>query len=111
MKNFVMPGKTITLTAPGPGVTSGQPVLIGSLFGVCAFSAATGAPVEVTCEGVFDLAKAAVVIDEAAAVYWDAGASKVTNVGGGNKLVGACVSAAGLGDATARVRLNGVAIT
>lgn len=33
MKNFVMEGKTLTLTAPY-ALTSGQGLLVGSLFGV-----------------------------------------------------------------------------
>jgi len=39
MKNFVQPGKTITLTAPY-AVTSGDGLLVGSVFGVAAGTAA-----------------------------------------------------------------------
>ena len=41
MKNVVQErGRVITVAAPSGGVTSGQAVLIGSMFGVCAEDAA-----------------------------------------------------------------------
>ena len=48
MKNFVQPGNTVTLIAPSGGVKSGDPLLVGSLFGVCATDALEGAEVEVS---------------------------------------------------------------
>ena len=56
MKNYVQEGNTITVTAPAT-VTSGQLVVVGSINGVAAFDAASGADVEVTVEGVFELPK------------------------------------------------------
>ena len=50
MKNYVQEGNTITVTAPAT-VTSGQLVVVGSISGVAAFDAASGADVEVTVEG------------------------------------------------------------
>jgi len=56
MKNYVQEGNTITVAAPAI-VTSGQLVVIGAINGVAAFDAASGADVEVTVEGVFELPK------------------------------------------------------
>lgn len=39
MKNFIQRGDMITVTAPTGGVTSGQGVLVGNLFGVAAKTA------------------------------------------------------------------------
>lgn len=73
MKNFVQEGKTITVTAPA-AVTSGQLVVVGSIVGVAAFDAASGAEVEVTVEGVFELPKVATdVIAQGDKLYWDSG--------------------------------------
>jgi predicted RecA/RadA family phage recombinase len=57
MKNFVMEGRTITLTAPY-AVTSGQGLLVGSIFGVASADAAISTDVEAVLEGVFTLTKA-----------------------------------------------------
>ena len=57
MKNFVAPGNTITVTAPAGGVTSGNVVIVGDIIGVAATTQAAGADVEISVEGVFDLAK------------------------------------------------------
>ena len=39
MKNFIQRGDVITVTAPTGGVTSGQGVLVGNLFGIASFIA------------------------------------------------------------------------
>ena len=43
MKTYVAPGHSITVTAPSGGVTSGQGVLIGTLFGIAQYDAIEGA--------------------------------------------------------------------
>jgi predicted RecA/RadA family phage recombinase len=57
MKNFIQRGDMITVTAPTGGVTSGQGVLVGSLFGVAATTAAEGESVEIDTVGVYELPK------------------------------------------------------
>jgi len=47
----------LTVIAPAGGVTAGQLVIVGAIVGVAACDAAAGAQVEVSPEGVFDLAK------------------------------------------------------
>jgi len=111
MKNFVQQGCNITVTSPTGGVASGDAVLIGSLFGVAAYTAAEGASLEIATEGVFDLAK--VAADSFAVgdkVYWDGTAKKVTSTATSNKWIGIATEVAAVDEVTARVRLNEIAI-
>ena len=109
MKNYVQPGNTITLTAPY-AVTSGDGLLVGSIFGIAAGDAANAETVEVALVGVFDLKKVASqawsVGDK---VYWDDTNKRCTNVATGNTLIGVAIEAVagGAGDTIGRVRLNG----
>jgi predicted RecA/RadA family phage recombinase len=114
MKNLVQPGRTITVTAPA-NVESGEGVLIGQLFGVCAGDAASGATLDLVTEGVFDLAKAtADIFTVGAPVYWDAELKKArsgndedSNSAGANEaLIGVAVAVAGAGASTVRVKLG-----
>ena len=109
MTNFVQDGETITLTAPYD-VLSGAGLLVGSIFGVAAFDALSGAPVEACVEGVFNLAKDASAAAAGALIYWDDAVKKATTTVGTNKLIGTALLAAATGDATVRVRLNGAFI-
>jgi predicted RecA/RadA family phage recombinase len=110
MKNYVQPGHTLTLIAPGGGVASGTPYQIGQIFGVATVTAAAGAEFAAMVEGVFDLPKvSAQAWTPGAVVYWDAGAGLATTVAGGKIRIGAAVLAAANPSGTGRVRLNGVA--
>ena len=96
MKNFVQEGNTITVTAPA-AIASGQLVVVGSINGVAAFDAASGADLEVTVEGVFELPKATTdVIAQGDKLYWDSGQAKLTKTAGsGSKpMVGVATAAA-----------------
>ena len=78
MKNFIQRGDMITVTAPTGGVTSGQGVLVGNLFGVAANTAAEGESVEIATIGVYELPKlASAVIAAGARVAWDDTAKQV----------------------------------
>lgn len=107
--NHVQPGNTITLTAPTGGVSSGDGVLVGAFFGVAKYDASAGDPVEVDLVGVWDLPKAAGALSEGDVVYWDPTAGEVSDDDGGY-FIGAVTQDALSADATARVRLNGIAI-
>jgi predicted RecA/RadA family phage recombinase len=110
MKNYIQNGDMITVTAPVGGVTSGQGLLVGSLFGVAAFAAAEGDPVEIATVGVFDLPKApAAVIAQGTRVAWDDPTKQIASPGVGLYPVGVAVTAAGNGTTTIRVRLDSVA--
>ena len=109
MKNYVQPGNTITLTAPYD-VASGDGLLVGSVFGVAAGDAASGATVETALIGVFDLKKVASQAWAAGdKVYWDNTNKEATKTATGNTAVGVATEAVagGAGDVIGRVRLNG----
>lgn len=110
MKNYIQPGDVVTVSAPAE-VASGVGVLVGSLFGVTAFAAASGADVEVKTTGVFELPKtSALAISVGDLIYWD-NTAKVVNKTNTNKLVGVAVSAAANPSDTVQVRLNGAFIS
>jgi predicted RecA/RadA family phage recombinase len=100
----------ITLTAPTGGVTSGQGVLVGNLFGVAATTAAEGESVEIATVGVYELPKlASAVIAGGARVAWDDTAKQAVLPGTGMVPIGVATIAAGNGVTTVRVRFDGVA--
>lgn len=111
MKNFLMEGKTLTLTAPY-ALTSGQGLLVGSIFGVAAADAAISTEVEAVTDGVFTLTKATgAAWTVGALIYWDNAARNCTTTVASNKLVGVAQAAAASGDTTGNVRLNGAFIS
>jgi predicted RecA/RadA family phage recombinase len=108
MNNFLKPGRVVTYTAPGGGVTTGLGYLIGSLFVVATNTVAAGLPFEGAVSGVFSLAKASGVWTEGQAVYWDNTAKNVTTTASGNTLIGCAAAAQLSGDTSGAVRLNGI---
>jgi len=108
MKNYVQPGNTLTLTAPYV-VTSGDGLLVGSIFGIASGTAALGDPVETALVGVFDITKVgSQAWTVGAKVYWDDTNKRCTTVATDNTLIGVAVEAvaSGTGDTIGRVRLN-----
>jgi predicted RecA/RadA family phage recombinase len=109
MKNFIQKGEMVTVTAPAGGVTSGQGVIVGSLFGIAAKNATAGESVELATTGVFDLPKApSAVIAAGARVSWDAENGQVVLPADDMYPIGIALLAAGNGTITARVRLDGM---
>ena len=107
MTNFIQQGDTLTVTAPYD-VLSGGGALVGTIFGVAANDAKSGATdLELTVEGVFDLPKAAGAVTQGAAIHWDDTNKVATTTSTNNTKIGVATQAAASGDATARVRLNG----
>ena len=109
MKNYVQSGHTITLTAPY-AVASGDGLRVGSIFGVAAGDATSGATVEAALVGVFDLRKvASQVWAPGDKIYWDDDKKEATKTATSNTLVGVATEAAagGAGNVIGRVRLNG----
>ena len=101
-KNYVQQGHTLTVVAPA-NVSSGGPVVVGSIVGVAAYDALSGAAVEVDTTGVFTLPKVTTdVVTQGAKLYWDSSAAKLTiTAGTGSKpLVGLATAAAGNGATT-----------
>ena len=107
-KNIIQPGDTLTVTAPAGGVTSGDAVEINSLFGVAAFDAVAGDPVEVTVAGVFELPKVSTdVVAVGDTLLWDSGQAKLTTDDStvANLKVGYATKAAGNGVTLVQIRL------
>jgi predicted RecA/RadA family phage recombinase len=109
MKNYIQPGKTITLTAPYD-VNSGDGLLVGSFFGVASGTALNGAAVEAALVGVFDLTKVgSQAWSVGDAIYWDNTAKNCTKTASGNTRIGVAIAAVdnAAGSTIGSVRLNG----
>lgn len=106
MRNFIQPGKVVTVTAPY-ALTSGAGALVGSIFGVAEAPAASGASVNLRRTGVFTLPKATGAITQGAALYWDNTNYVVTTSASGNTKIGAALTAQASGDATVQAILSG----
>lgn len=97
MKNFIQPGKNLTLTAPYD-VVSGAGAQVGSIFGVATKTIASGAEGEFATEGVFELKK----IESQAwtvgqKIFWDNTEKECTSVAGANLLIGVATEIAASG--------------
>jgi predicted RecA/RadA family phage recombinase len=110
MRNFVQPGDSLVIAVPyAAGVTAGQGVLVGALFGVAAVDGAQNAVIEAATQGVFDLTKEpSLAISAGARVFWDNTNRRVTTTATGNFSIGIATTAALAADATVRVWLNRV---
>lgn len=109
MKNYVQKGENITVTAT-EAVTSGQPVLFGSLFGIAAGAAAIGDDLDLVTVGVFDMPKVATdVVAVGDLIYFSTITGLVTSDGGGDGVlkIGVAVTAAANPSGSVNVRLNG----
>jgi len=107
MKNFVQEGETLTVTAPTGGVNSGDPVLVGHIFGVANFAAAAGAPVEIDTCGVFVLPKATGAAWAVGDIlYYDATAKNITETATNNTKIGVATVAAQNTDTTGYVKIG-----
>lgn len=105
--NFIQPGNVITIPAPA-AIDSGAVVIVGSIIGVAAGDAASGAGLDLHTGGIWDLPKvSADAFTLGAVVYWDAVASLATVTATDNTKIGVAVAAAGNGAATVKVRLSG----
>jgi predicted RecA/RadA family phage recombinase len=108
MRNFIQPGASLAVAVPYVGgVTSGQGVLVGALFGVAASDGAQSAIIEAQTAGVFDLTKEpALAITAGARVFWDNTNRRVNTTATGNFSIGIAVQAALAADAIVRVWLR-----
>jgi predicted RecA/RadA family phage recombinase len=109
MKNHIQKGDVITVPAPAGGIVSGEGAIIGNIFGIAAYAAAVGDPVELSTVGIYQLPKAtAVVLTVGARVAWDNTAKNINAPGTGRFPVGVATEAAGNGITSVAVRLDGV---
>ncbi|EDZ48404.1 conserved hypothetical protein [Rhodobacterales bacterium Y4I] len=110
MQNFIQNGHIVRVTTPAGGIASGDPLIVGSIFGVAAYSSVEGDPVEISTTGVFQLPKASAgVLTVGARVAWDNTAKEVTTPAAGRFPIGVAVKAAGNSVTSVAVRLDGVA--
>ena len=110
MKTFIQPGNIITVTAPVGGITAGQGLLIGGLFGIAAYTAPAGNPLELSTTGVFQFPKAnAAVLTVGMRVSWDDTAKQVNAPATGRFPIGVAIEDAGNGVTSVAVRLDGMA--
>ncbi|GEO80965.1 DUF2190 family protein [Pararhodospirillum oryzae] len=108
--NFVQDGHIVTITAPAGGVSSGDGILVGALFGVALTDAAEGEAVNVQLSGAWSLPKAsAAVFAQGGAVSWDSTAGQCVAPATGKVPVGTALVAAGSGTTSVVVRLDGTA--
>jgi len=110
--NFVQPGNRIIVTTPTGGLSSGDPVQVGQLFGVALADYDAGDDAVILTQGVFTLPKDASAPTQGAAAYWDVSAGKVSTSddSGVNSLIGTFTEAVATGVTTAKVLLIGTAI-
>jgi predicted RecA/RadA family phage recombinase len=108
-KNFVQPGRQLTLVAPTGGVTTGIGVLIGVTFAVALQTVAAGGNFDGATSGVWDLAKLNTEVWAAGdKIYWDNANARATNApASGVRLIGYATLAAANPSTTGRVRLSG----
>lgn len=110
MKTYIQNGHVITVTTPAGGIASDDGLIVGNIFGIAAYSAAEGDPLELATTGVYKLPKAtAAVLTVGARVAWDNTAKQVNTPGAGRFPIGIAAEAAGNGTTSVAVRLDGVA--
>lgn len=108
MNNYVQKGCVISVTAPAD-VSAGDPVIVGSLFGIATRDALTGASVDIQCDGVVTITgDSGISFAVGDRVFWDAANSWVDKTATAQLCVGVAVSAKGATAGTVNVRLGGV---
>lgn len=120
MKNFIQPGRQITVTAPA-NIASGEGLLIGQLFGCACGDAESGQDLDLLTEGVVALPKASADVFATVGIpaYWDPSAKVVrshtdtdsNSAGVTSALVGTVVEAAGAGTTTVKIKLAPMPVT
>lgn len=107
MKNYIQMGSYLTVPAPAD-VSSGDGVVVGSIFGIASIDALTGENVSIATEGVYSMPKVgADDFSVGETVYFDDAAGLMTETPTDNVAVGVAVEAAPTGSATVSVRLDG----
>lgn len=105
MKNFIQDGKHLDIVGPSGGVSSGDGVLIGNIFGVASTDIAEDAVGVIVTEGVFELPKVAGALSAGDIVRWNTSLLKVTTTVSTFLQIGVVVEDAESGDATCKVKL------
>jgi predicted RecA/RadA family phage recombinase len=107
MKNFIQEGRSLDLIAPAGGVVAGNIVVIGSLIGVAATTAAQTLPFTMSRTGVYGLAKVSAQAWAAGAkIYWDSATKLATTTVGSNTLIGTAIEDAANPSSVGKVLLG-----
>lgn len=107
MKNKVQEDDLLEVTGPSGGVSSGDGVLIGSLFGVAVADIAEGEQGIIALRGVYTLPKtSALEISFGDVVYWDPTPGEVNKTASGQSRVGIAVEDAANPSSTVKVLLQ-----
>jgi predicted RecA/RadA family phage recombinase len=89
-------------------VSSGDGVLVGSLFGIAVDDAESGDPVEIKTTGVFELPKtSAQAWTLGAEIFWEGSVATTDDDEGPNTLIGKAMAVADNPSSMGIVRLNG----
>lgn len=109
MKNYVQRGENITVAAPTGGVSSGNLIIVGALAGVAVADAAAGDAVTLATVGVFTLPKRlSASFASGAVIAWTLPEAYADVAGSGRYPIGVCTEPATPGEASVKVRLDGV---
>jgi predicted RecA/RadA family phage recombinase len=106
MRNFIQPGKVLTMVAPVGGVVSGNFYKFGAIFGVAATSAAEGKAFELSTGEVYELPKTSAEAWVTGDVIYATPLGIMTTASSGNTKVGVAVQAAANPSGSGLVRLN-----
>lgn len=111
MKTFVQEGEIVTVLAPA-AVVAGQMLRVGQLVGVAITDAASGAPVNIAAQGIFDVTKAGSQAWTVGAAIYGVGTTTLvatTATTTGNIYLGVAMApvGSGAGETVGRIRLNG----
>ena len=110
MKNFVQNGDFIAAVAGSGGVTSGQLVKLGSLFGVAQDTVAENGHYTLALRGVFRLTKvttAGSAVAVGGPVYRVTATGNITGASASAELIGYAIKAVGDSDPLVEVKLLG----
>lgn len=103
---FRQPGDVIDYVAGG-NIVAGQVVVIGARIGVALTAIANGKTGSVRVTGVFEITKLGTdVVAQGAALYWDAGNTRLTTTVGSNTPAGYAWKAAGNGPTLVEIKIN-----
>ncbi|HGW6361952.1 TPA: DUF2190 family protein [Escherichia coli] len=108
MRNYLNEGANLTLAATAAALTGGQPLKVGSLFGIVLSDAAIGDDYVIRREGVFEGQPKDTAAAWAAGdiLYWDDTAKKFTKTATSNLRVGYAAVAALQADTVGTVVLG-----
>jgi len=111
MKNYIQPGKILTLVAPYT-VVSGAGAMVDAIFGVATVDVTSGSSGEFQIEGVFDLAKtSAQAWTLGQLIYWDNTNKRCDSSSAVGPEIGVCTEVAANPTSTGKVRLNGIGVS